>query len=75
MLEPSTCITGRTGLFVEVEVRDHEVCTWSLWSSIDQSPGVDVDTLLQQAIDAGFDDVRASVHNTGSLDDPNLIVA
>ena len=31
--------------------------------------------LLQQAIDAGFDDVRASVHNTGCLDDPNLIVA
>ena len=75
MLEPSTCITGRTGLFVEIEVRDHAVGTWSLWSSIDQSPGVDVNALLQQAIDAGFDDVRASVHNTGSLDDPNLIVA
>jgi len=27
------------------------------------------------AIDVGFDDVRASVHNTGSLDDPSLIVA
>jgi len=27
------------------------------------------------SVDAGFDDVRASVHNTGFLDDPSLIVA
>ena len=75
MLVPNTPITGRSALYVEVEVRDHEVGSWSVWSSTDQSQGVDMNALVQQAIDAGFDDVRASVHNTGSLDDPNLIVA
>ena len=75
MLVPNTPITGRSALYVEVEVRDHEVGSWSVWSSTDQSQGVDMNALMQQAIDAGFDDVRASVHNTGSLDDPNLIVA
>ena len=75
MLDANTPITGRTALFVEVEVRDHEVGTWSLWSSTDRSQSEDVNVLLQRAIDAGFDDVRASVHNTGSLDDPSLIVA
>jgi len=75
MLNPNHAITGRTALFVEVEVRDHEVGTWELWQSADGLPDVDVNTLMQTAIDAGFDDVRASVHNTGSLDDPNLIVA
>ena len=75
VLDPRTSITGRTTLFVEVEVRDHEVGSWSVWSSTDQSQGVDINAMMQQAIDAGFDDVRAVVHNTGSLDDPNLIVA
>ena len=75
MLSPNTPSTGRTVLFVDVEVRDHELGTWSVWQSTDGLPGVDVDVLLQQAIDAGFDDVRATVHNTGSLDDPTLIVA
>ena len=75
MLVSNTPITGRSALYVEVEVRDHEVGSWSVWSSTDQSQGVDMNALVQQAIDAGFDDVRASVHNTGSLDDPNLIVA
>jgi len=75
VLVPNTPITGRSALYVEVEVRDHEVGSWSVWSSTDQSQGVDMNALVQQAIDAGFDDVRASVHNTGSLDDPNLIVA
>lgn len=75
MLDPNSPITGRTALFVEVEVRDHEVGTWSLGSSTDRSQSEDVNVLLQQAIDAGFDDVRASVHNTGCLADPNLIVA
>ena len=74
MLVPNTPMTGRSALYVEVEVRDHEVGSWSVWSSTDQSQGVDMNALMQQAIDAGFDDVRASVHNTGSLDDPNLIV-
>jgi hypothetical protein len=69
VLDPNTPITGRTTLFVEIEVRDHEVGTWSAWSSTDQSHDLDVNALLQQAIDAGFDDVRASVHNTGSLDE------
>jgi len=75
VLVSNTPITGRSALYVEVEVRDHEVGSWSVWSSTDQSQGVDMNALVQQAIDAGFDDVRASVHNTGSLDDPNLIVA
>jgi hypothetical protein len=75
VLNPNTPNTGRTALFVEVEVRDHEVGTWSLWSATDRSQSEDVNVLLQQAIDAGFDDVRASVHNTGCLDDPILIVA
>ena len=75
MLVPNTPITGRSALYVEVEVRDHEVGSWSVWSSTDQSQGVDMNAMMQQAIDAGFDDVRAVVHNTGSLDDPNLIVA
>jgi hypothetical protein len=74
VLVPNTPITGRSALYVEVEVRDHEVDSRSVWSSTDQSQGVDMNALMQQAIDAGFDDVRASVHNTGSLDDPNLIV-
>jgi len=65
MLNPSTLITGRTALFVEVDVFDHEVGAWSVWSSTDDSEVADVNSLLQQAIDAGFDDVRASVHNTG----------
>jgi len=75
VLDPNTPITGRTALYVEVEVRDHGVGSWSVWSSADQSQGVDMNAMMQQAIDAGFDDVRAVVHNTGSLDDPNLIVA
>ena len=75
MLDPNTPITGRTALFVEVEVRDQEEGTWSVWSSIDQSQGVDMNALLQQAIVAGFGDVHAIVHNTGSLDDLSLIVA
>ena len=75
MLDPNTPITGRTAVFVEVEVRDHEEGTLSVWSSIDQSQGVDMNALLQQAIVAGVDDVHAIVHNTGSLDGPNLIVA
>jgi hypothetical protein len=74
MLSPNTPITGRTSLFVEIEVRDSEARTWSVWQSTDGLPGVDVNDLLQQAIDAGFDDVRATLHNTGSLDDPSLIV-
>ena len=69
MLNPNTPITGRTALFVEVEVRDHEMDTWTVWRAIDRFRGVNVNILLQQAIDAGFDDVRASVHNTGSLDE------
>jgi hypothetical protein len=75
VLVSNTPITGRSALYVEVEVRDHEVGSWSVWSSTDQSQGVDMNAMMQQAIDAGFDDVRAVVHNTGSLDDPNLIVA
>jgi hypothetical protein len=75
VLVPNTPITGRSALYVEVEVRDHEVDSWSVWSSTNQSQGVDMNALMQQAIDAGLDDVRASVHNTGSLDDPNLIVS
>jgi len=67
MLDPNTPIIGRTALFVEVEVRDHEVGTWTVWRSTARFRRVDVDVLLQQAIDAGFDDVRASVHNTGFL--------
>lgn len=69
MLDPNTPITGRTALFVEVEIRDHEVGTWTAWRATDRFRGVDVNVLLQQAIHAGFDDVRASVHNTGSLDE------
>ena len=74
MLDPRTSITGRTTLLVEVEVRDHELGRWSAWQSGEGLPGVDPDVLVQHAIAAGFDDVRAGVHNTGSLDDPNLIV-
>jgi hypothetical protein len=66
MLDPNTPITGRTTLFVEVDVRDHEVGEWTAWRSTDALPSVDVEVLLQAAIDAGFDDVRARVHNTGS---------
>ena len=64
-LNPNTPIPGRTALFVDVDVFDHEAGAWSLWSSTDDSEVADVNALLQQAIDAGFDDVRASVHNTG----------
>lgn len=69
MLDPNTPITGRTALFVEVEVHDHEVGTWTAWRTTERFRGVDVNVLLQQAIDAGFDDVRARVHNTGSLNE------
>ncbi len=65
MLSPNTPITGRTELFVEVEVRDHDVGSWSVWRSTDGLHGVDLNDLLQEAIDAGFDDIRANVHNTG----------
>jgi len=65
MLNPNNPITGRTELFVEVEVRDHDVGSWSVWRSTDGLQGVDLNGLLQEAIDAGFDDIRASVHNTG----------
>ena len=75
MLNPNTPSTGRTPLFVEVDVIDHEAGAWSFWSSTDDSDVADVNALLQQAIDAGFDDVRVSVRNTGSVDDPTLIVA
>jgi hypothetical protein len=74
MLNPNTPVTGRTELFVQVEVRDHEVGSWSVWSSTDESHGVDLNALLQKAIDAGFDDLRVIMHNTECLDDPNLIV-
>ena len=67
---PNTPITGRTALFVEVDVFDREVGAWNVWSSTDDSGVADVNALLQKAIDAGFDDVRASVRNTGCLDDP-----
>lgn len=69
MLDPNTAITGRTTLFVEIEVRDHEAGTWTVWRSTEGSPGVDVNALLQKAIDAGFDDARARVHNTGALNE------
>ena len=69
MLDPNTPLTGRTALFVEVEVRDHEAGAWTVWRPAARSPRVDVDGLLQQAIDAGFDDVRAGVHSTGCLDE------
>lgn len=74
MLDPRTSITGRTTLFVEIEVRDHELGTWSAWQSGQGRPGVDPDVLVQRAMAAGFDDVRARAHNTGPLDNPNLIV-
>jgi len=67
VVDPNTPITGRTALYVGIEVRDHEVGAWSVWRSTDRFRGADVNLMLQQAIDAGFDDVRASVHNTGSL--------
>ena len=67
MVDPNTPITGRIALYVEIEVRDHEVGAWRVWCSTDQLRGVDVNLMLQQAIDAGFDDARARVHNTGSL--------
>jgi len=66
MLNPNTAITGRITLFVEVDVFDHDVGVWNVWSSTHDSEAADVNALLQEAIDAGFDDVRASVHNTGS---------
>jgi hypothetical protein len=75
VLDPNTPITGRSALYVEVEVHDHETGSWSVLSSIDDSQGVDTNAMMQQAIDAGFDDIRAIVHNTGPLDDPSLIVA
>jgi len=75
VLDPSTSITGRTTLFVEVEVRDHELGTRSVWQSGEGLRGVDPDVLVQHAIDAGFDDVHARVQDTGHLDDPNLIVS
>jgi hypothetical protein len=74
MLKPNTPVTGRTALFVNIEVLDHEVGRWSIWTTCDRLRCVDMNPLLQLAIDAGFDDVRAIVHNTGSLDDPSLIV-
>ena len=65
MLSPNTPKTGRTELFVEVEVRDHDFGSWSVWRATDGLHDVDLNRLLQEAIDAGFDDIRATVHNTG----------
>jgi hypothetical protein len=69
MLHPNTPNAGRTALFVEVEVLDHEVDAWTVWRPAARSPRVDLDGLLQQAVDAGFDDVRARVHSTGCPDE------
>lgn len=66
MLDPNTPITGRSALYVEVEVHDHEAGSWSVLSSIDESQGVDMNAVMQHAIDAGFDDIRAIAHNTGA---------
>ena len=69
MVSPNTAATGRTALFVEIEVCDHDVGGWTTWRPADRFECVDVDGLLQQAIDAGFDDVRVGIHSTGSADE------
>ena len=69
MLGPNTQDTESMALFVEIEVWDHDVVAWTVWHSTNRVRGPDVDLVLQQAIDAGYDDVRASVYNTGSVDD------
>ena len=65
MIDPRPAVNGRTAVFSSVEVLDHEREEWTTFLPIDARPAASADDLFQEAIDAGWDDVRLVVHVTG----------
>jgi len=51
-----------------VEACDHEAGEWVEVAAAEPPDAVSPETLLQAAIDAGYDDVRMTVHVTGCVD-------
>jgi hypothetical protein len=69
MIDPATDMTGRTRLFASVEAFDHELQEWADWAFLDDAARMDADSLLQDAIDAGHDDIRLLLHVTGAREE------
>jgi len=65
VIDPHTGATGRTRLFASVEVLDHEYDEWATWAFVDDAAQVNVEALLQDAVDAGHDDIRLVLHVAG----------
>ncbi len=65
MIDAKPALTGRTTVFSSVEVLDHEREEWTTFLPIDARPAASAEDLVQEAIDAGWDDVRLVVHVTG----------
>ncbi len=66
MISSNTAVTGRTSLFHEVSIYDHEEDQWVVWLPCERACEVSADVLLQSAIDAGHDDIRLLVHVSGA---------
>lgn len=66
MIDPRPALTGRTTVFSSVEVLDHERGEWVTFLPVDSRPAASGDDLVQEAIDAGWDDVRFVVHASGN---------
>lgn len=54
-------------VFTSVEVLDHERGEWTSWLPVDARGAAGADDLVQDAVDAGWDDVRLVVHVTGGV--------
>lgn len=65
MIDPNTVATGRTTVFSSVEVLDHEREEWTTFHPVDTRGTVRADDLVEDAVDAGWDDVRLVVHVSG----------
>ncbi len=69
MVSANTPATGRTRIFLEVSVYDHERGVWVAWQSLEHVAMVNADALLQRVIDDGHDDIRVLAHLSGSSDE------